>query len=48
MLSPSKTTLTYRLPTIPTALLVLVLGGFPNLVHVAPAAAAEPQACCWR
>ncbi|MDU6726041.1 MAG: hypothetical protein E6471_04825, partial [Bradyrhizobium sp.] len=35
----AETTLTYRLFTIPTAFLVLVLGGFVNTVQAAPSAA---------
>ena len=42
MKRPAKTKLTYRLPTIPTALLVLALGGFSTPVHAATAAA-EPR-----
>lgn len=38
----AHTTPTYRLPAIPTAFLVLVLGGFFNPVHAAPTGAAEP------
>lgn len=39
MKRPAETKLTYRLPTIPTALLVLALGGFSTPVHAATAAA---------
>lgn len=36
---PTDTTLNYRLPIIPTAFLVLVLGGFANAAQVAPVTA---------
>lgn len=41
MQRPAKTTLTYSMPTISTAFLILVLGGFASPVQAAPAVTAD-------